>query len=392
MLSKGSVKVLFAGDSTVYGSSYSQGIMAPVLVGLHELGITPINVGPNTDVTGNGRFLTQFGGTTATHSVGGIRTRELVDGVTNGGNLDAGGTAGATLQPLATSLTAYKPDLIVMAVGTNDSYNGDITQYVRLIRTIANYSPDVPVLWITPADSNGTANSYVAYDSSRAATKEAIRSAMTTTQSSGGALGLLRNLMLIDGQQAYTRIARYPSKDLTANHIVANGMFDDGTHLKMEGSAVWAAAALGQGFGIGQSAMLKLICQNEPYSPLPWEYSANVNAGSNAVMVAGSTRKNILLSLTIKNTDTANLATATLYRRRLPQAQLDNTNTGTDLGADTAALTTFEIPAGGSITRGFAASPLVAWFNDGWKIAIAGGNCNVEATGIQALYWDRVSA
>ena len=374
-LEYGSIKFCIPSDSIGGGANYNEGFMMPFVAGLAALGIEAYPAGYQTDVTGNIRVLrNSYGGNYSNNSFGGKTTADVVTG-TNGVG-----------QSLDRMLKTYNPDIVLSCIGTNDppsgGYPNSFTDFWQTIDKYAKvYNPRLPSLYVSPFNSNDTnSNNFsksATLDTGRQVTKEAYRDLIRKSDRASHA-------MFIDGMKAMGMFARYQSHDPTADVGNANMVFYDGTHPSMTGNAMLVAFALAQMAGVSPAYMLELMAGLEPYSPIDLTDAVDITAGNSASWGTAEDLKHVLLSLTVTNIG-AVTATATLYRSRYKN----------DLSSssDTAALTTLKIPAGatrgwtfpcpGNVSK-YATGP-VAWYNERWKVAIAGADCNVALTAKRML-------
>lgn len=375
-LEMGSIKFVTPSDSIGSGANYNQGLVMPFVAGLAALGIEAKPVGTQVDATGNLRVLrNSYGGNSDNNSFGGKTTADLVTG------------SNSVTQILADCLKTYNPDIILGAFGTNDPPSGGYPEAFRdfweVVDTYAKTAPNpyLPTIYVSPFNSNDTtANLFsnsAGLDTGRLVTKEAYRDLVRKRNRA-------QRVLFVDGMKAMGMFARYQNSDPTANVGNANMIFYDGTHPSKTGNALLVASALAQMAGCSPAYILELMAGLEPYSPIDLSDAADITAGNSASWGTAEDLKHVLMSLTVTNIG-AVTATATVYRSRYKNDLSGST--------DTAALATLKIPAGatrgwtfpcpGNVSK-YATGP-VAWYNERWKVAIAGADCNVALTAKRML-------
>lgn len=352
---KGSVLMMPAGDSTMEGGGWNQGFRAAMVVMLTAMGFTVKTCGDQAGNSGQEKLLyNSYGNTIAHHAKGGITVEQLLLG------------SSPELGTWDNALTTYKPDFILIAIGTNGS---TVAGYAALFAKIAQRLPDVPVVLLTSYTSNAVTVSYYDFDTTQDTNAELARQA-------AAAAGV--KCIVVNAMQALSMWTRYPNRDLTADHGNANGIFIDTAHLEMEANAMIVASAGAQMFDTSPHVILRAMCSQAPYQPLDLGYGADIAAAANATPSGQfAQRKKVLTSLTIYNTGSA---TATVTINRIRKSQ-DGSTTST-----TTAALAFKVGAG--LTRGkswdFNGMGLdcqgpVAWYNESWNFAVTGDTCNIEA-------------
>lgn len=365
----GYVRVMLAGDSMMAGNSSDMGMRLPIALLLKAHGIDPTFVGDVTDNAGTARwFYNTFGNVTKHQSAGGVTTAQLLSGT-------------ATLtNSWSAALAANKPDIVFLCVGTNDTSPGVQSQYQQIIDAVYAYRPDCVLVWITPLDSNSVTVSYYNADTGRAATKETIRAAVLARPTAP--------VIFVDGAQSLGMQTWYPNSDLTTNNNNANAVFADSTHLRHPGWLLPVAPALAAVFGTTADQELETACNFQPYQPVDFADSGqDISASASAVLIAGGQYKRCLTSYVFENQHATDTSTVVLYKRRVSQ---DGSTTATDtavltlkVGAGKIAGYTFPM-TGNNSTK--ATGP-VAWYNEGWKVAVTGGGpVNVRITGKSTVY------
>lgn len=162
----GYVRVMVGGDSIAGGNNNDMGLRLPIALSMKAHGLDPTFVGDISDSAGAARwFYNSFGNVTRYQAVGGITTQTLLAG------------NGSTLTALATALAAWKPDVLFLCTGSNDTSPGNLDEYKDVLAVCKAYRQDMPVVWYSPFDSNSTTVEYYNADTGRAATKETIRAA-----------------------------------------------------------------------------------------------------------------------------------------------------------------------------------------------------------------------
>jgi len=374
---KGFVKVMFLGDSTMFGTStYASGIRLPLMVGLAQAGLEVQAVGDVTPDDGEARFLVNdYGNQKLCQAIGNITTRELVTGVTSGATGDIGATFARTVTPLAAALVTNTPDAVFISCGINDLSTGSQAEYEAVLAAIKAYGQayqrDVPVVWFYPPAGNTVTNSFLTVSSSFQTKASKLRAAILAQA--------LPYSLFVNSNRAFGIFARYPARLASTDSDRANGFFIDGVHPAEEGEAMRAALGLSMIFGIQPTDMMRMICDAAPYERVPWEYSGTVS-GATVEMNKVLQRKNVITFFQAHNTG-AGTATVTLNRKRYAQ-------NGSTVAATNAAFV-WTIPTGGAPV-GFALPSygnmakdggLQAWYNESWTVACATSACEIRATG-----------
>lgn len=187
----GYVRAMVAGDSIPGGNALDMGLRLPIAVSLKAHGLDPSFVGDISDNAATARwFYNTFGNVTRHQAVGGITTQTFING------------NGSTLTSLATALAAWKPDVLFLCVGTNDTSPGNLDEYKTILAVCKAYRQDMPVVWYSPFDSNSTTVEYYNVDTGRAATKENIRAACLAATNS--------YVFYVDSAQALGQWTWYP--------------------------------------------------------------------------------------------------------------------------------------------------------------------------------------
>lgn len=370
--SHGCVRVMPTGDSEMSGNNGYMGYRLPFLVGLSEFGWPVRSLGDDVASEASCRFLYDaLGGQVAHQSAGGARAIDILD--LSGGNI------GSLTRKLADALTNYKPDVVPVSLSTNDAgdtNNGVLAHHQRVLKTINAYdSGNCPVPWFVATPPTTLSNNYWAPDSNRRAGADLVRQAFENEANNG---------ILVYPEQELGKVTWYPDADGTTDNNCANGVFYDTAHFKIEGYAIIAAGGLAKCLGVSQKEALRRLAQCQPFGPIDWKYGANVNAAATAEMVTGGPRKRVLTMLSVKNNDAALTATVTLKRNRTAQD-----GSGSALTTEFA----FEVAPGKTAAWTFAfsgglaegATGPVAWYNEGWHIAVATAQCNVRACGKSVL-------
>ncbi len=359
----GSLKVMLQGDSLVAGAGdNTSALRLPWLTLLILLGIPVQTVGDITGTAAGDRYLFNtlgFGGTNGVdllyQAQGSKTTSDFIAG-TN------------TLRKLSVALADFKPHMVLSCLGTNDPSPGVQATYDNYIKTVFDYNNNCLLSITGPPDSNDTTKAYYDVDVQRADIKTAIKAACRSTSPG--------NAYFADSAASLGVWTRYPTTDYTTDHLNANAVFYDSTHLKPEGSAMIAVGQFASLFGVSIAEMMALMQSAGPFAPTQWAYGADV-ASTTADMIVSGPRKLTLDELTVYNTDASTTATVTVGRKRLSQD-----------GSSTSASTAWraiKVPAGATI--GFSIHkdiPPVAHYNEGWYVTTT-TTCNIRAFGRRIL-------
>ena len=367
----GQVPMMLLGDSHGIGASSQIGLFLGLQWGAIEYGIAARWVGDLSLSEANGRVLYDGYGAQMAHScVGGLTTQQLL----------AGGTG--SLTSLATMLATNRPDISFVSIGTNDS-GGQVNDYAAVLDVFSAYQTAHKVVWFLPPDSNSTSSTYYDPDTSRLATRNKIRQAVRESKKQ-------LSVVLVDPAPYVGLFSRYPSTDVTADHLLANSAFYDSTHLSAEGYGFWTAGAWSQLLGVPVHEVVRMMNYSAPWQPVEWSYpgsDGNITAAAaQTYLVASSARKTFLTEFEVYNPHASTTAVVTLNKRRVPLADLGETDPATDNGTSTA-YRVFKVAPG---TREGWSLPIdsapCAWMNEGWTVSCTGADVNVVAHGQKLLH------
>lgn len=359
---RGHLRVLFAGDSTMAGTADNGGIRLPCVLAFEAMGIPVRTVGELDDGAGSHRVMFDLcSGNTRHNAIGGLTTTQLV----------AGGTYSArTISPLRTAVSALAPDLVAVAVGTNDggTYAERKAAFDDLFAAVAQARPGTPVALCLPFASNNPANDHYTHDTNRGLTAEAATEAAAAANEDG------LPVLCVDSNTAVAASVRRPGAAFNSSTALANAVFLDGAHLAAEGYAAVACALVAACTGASCAQVAQALASSPPFAPVPWRASATVTSAGQTTLVASGPRKHRLGTLRLKN---AGASTATVAVQTLKNP-----------GAVATTVFSFALAAGeqASLVWPDTAAP-VAWVNEGWRLDVSGSGLNVEANASGASFW-----
>jgi len=358
---RGHLRVMFAGDSIMAGINDTGGLRLPIMLGLQAMGVPARTVGEIDDGSGSHRVMFDLcAGNTQHQSIGGLTTAQLVSG---------GNYGGKTISPIATAISNLAPDVVFLAVGSNDAgTEQERTEgFVSLYTAIARARPGTAIVHVPPFASNNIANDFFNLDTNRETTARAARKAMETMAEDGlpGAV--------VDAHLHLAASVRRPGAAFNSATAHANAVFIDSAHLHAEGSAPIGCAAVAVALGMECATVQEAIQSNSPLAPVPWNASATIAAAGQTTLVASGPRKHRITRLKLVNNG-ASPATIALQTLRNP-------------GAVATTVETFVLPAGSSEAPTWNPGGPVAWVNEAWRVDVSGTGLNVSLAASGESFW-----
>ncbi len=359
---RGHLRVMFAGDSIMAGINDTGGLRLPIMLGLQAMGVPARTVGEIDDGSSAHRVMYDLcAGNSQHQSIGGLTTAQLVSG---------GNYGGKTISPIETAIANLAPDVVFLAVGSNDAGTEQERSdgFVSLYTAIARARPGTAIVHVPPFASNNVANDFFNLDTNRETTARAARKAMET-MAEDGLPGVV-----VDAHLHLAASVRRPGAAFNSATAHANAVFMDSAHLHPEGSAPIGCAAVAIALGMECAVVQAAIQSRSPHAPVPWNASATIATAGQTTLVASGPRKHRLGLLRLRNGG-ASAATVLLQTLRNPGAAATNVFTFT-LGAGEVA----------SLAWSRTEAP-VAWVNEAWRLDVSGSGLNVEVNASGSSFW-----
>lgn len=358
---RGHLRVLFAGDSIMAGINDTGGLRLPILLALQALGLPARTVGEIDDGSGSHRAMFDLcAGNTQHQSVGGLTTAQLTAGGTYGGK---------TISPIATAISNLSPDIVFLALGSNDggTESERAEGFLALYSAIARAQARTAMVHIPPFASNNTGNDFFTLDTNRETTARAARNAMAAVTEDGipGAV--------IDAHMHLAASVRRPGAAFNSSTALANAVFIDSAHLHPEGAAPIACAAVSLALGVGCNVVRDALAQMPPFAPVEWKAAGNATSAGAQTLVASGPRKHRLLHLRLLNKG-ASAVTISIQTLKNP-------------GAVATTLHSLVVPPNGTETLSYGLTAPLAWVNEGWRLDLAGSGFDLDFSAWGASVW-----
>lgn len=343
------------------GINDTGGLRLPILLGLQAMGIPARTVGEIDDGSGSHRIMFDLcAGNTQHQSIGGLTTAQLTAGGTYGGK---------TISPIGTAVAALRPDVVFLALGSNDGgTEQDRTDaFLALYSAIARAQAGIAIVHTAPFASNNPANDYFALDTNRETTATAARTAMAAMVEDGtpGAV--------VDSQMSLAMTVRRPGAAFTSGTALANAVFLDGAHLHPEGSAPIACASLGAALGVSYHVVAEALAKVPPFAPVEWKASGSATSAGAQTLVASGPRKHKLSWLRLRNSG-ASPVTVAVQTIKNP-------------GAVATTINTLVVPAGATENLGYGPAAPTAWVNEGWRLDLTGSGFDLAFSALGTSFW-----